>query len=892
MPLTPGWRLGPYEVLAKLGEGGMGEVYRARDTKLGRSVAMKVLPELVAADPERLTRFHREAQLLAALNHPHIAAIYGFEDSGETHALVMELVEGLTLADRIANGPLAVAEALSIAQQIAEALEAAHEQGIVHRDLKPANIKVRPDGTVKVLDFGLAKLNDANVASPSSSGALAVTMSPTMSIAATQAGLILGTAAYMAPEQASGKPVDKRADIWAFGVVLWEMLTGRQLFEGETISHVLAAVLTREPDLSAAPTRVRALLTRCLEKDPRKRLRDIGDAMALVPAVDVGQTGAETGTDGVARRRWIGAGGWAMAAGLTAVLAVTAWQWPATVADTAAPAIRFQIERPADVYNRTATAFAVSPDGLMLAFYGAGADGVPTLFIRTLVTGEVRELPGSSAAAPVRSSLFWSPDSRQLVRGTATGGQIFDLSAGTTRSLCACAYVGGTWGRDGTILLGAFGNSLAGISRVSTRDATPVAVTTVDASKREQDTWPVLLPDGRRFLFTRSAAGGEVATYLGSLDGMAPRRIADGSQRIFVPPSGQRGAYLLGIDASGLVAQPFDLKTMNVSGPHVALSSGAVAASASDNGVLATSAAGSRPRTIPTWFDRAGRAVGQVGEEGLIESVALSPDGRRLAVAESAGVGANSTSDVWLRDLVNGGRTRVTFDRGSTPVWSPDGSRLAFTSNRQGVNLPYQRSADGTGSETPLFPYDRHAWVNDWSRDGRWIIFSSPQTDATAGNDLWFVPVGTRDAKPTPYLRTPALEQQAQFSPDGRFVAYGSDQSGNWEIYVQPFPNAPEGKWMVSNGGGVEPRWSRDGKELFYFSGQTLMAVPVSLQPTFSTGPRVALFDAAVQPGYTADSHRWQVAPDGKRFLLLVASGNVRAAPLEVVVNWPSLVRK
>ncbi len=882
-----GQQLGPYQVLAALGAGGMGEVYRARDTKLGRDVAIKVLPVLGAADPLQLTRLHREAQLLAAINHPNIAAIYGFEDSGDTHALVMELVEGPTLADRIAAGPLPVAEALLLARQIADALAAAHEQGIVHRDLKPANIKVRPDGTVKVLDFGLAKLHDANVVA-TSSGAPAMTLSPTLSIAATQAGFILGTAAYMAPEQASGKPVDKRADIWAFGVVLWEMVTGKRLFEGETISHVLAAVLTREPDLSVAPARVRMLLTRCLDKDPRTRLRDIGDAMALVASDDVVHAGPGSGAGSPAQRRWLVLG-WVVAAALTVGIAVFPWQRQATVDNVASPIVRFQIDRPADVYNRTAAAFAVSPDGLLLAYYGAGADGVPKLFIRTLPTGDVRELAGSATAAPVRDSLFWSPDSRQLARATASGGEVFDLATGAARSLCACRYIGGTWNREGTILIGAFGDAFVGISRLSTRESKPVPVTTVDASKREQDTWPVFLPDGRQFFFTRSVAGGDVATYLGSLDGTAATRIADGSLRIFIPPTRARGAYLLGIDASGLVAQPFDLKTVRVSGPRTPLVSGAVAASASANGVLATTPAFSRPRTIPTWYDRTGRAVGQVGEEGILESVALSPDGRRLAMSENASAG-ESRSDIWLLDFATNARTRLTFNRGSTVVWSPDGARLAFTSNREGTNLPLQRAVDGTGVETPLFSYDRHAWINDWSRDGRWIIFSGPRAGTTSGNDLWFVNTGTPDAKPSSYLATPSLEQQAQFSPDGRFVAYGSDQSGTFEIYVQPFPNASGGKWMVSNGGGVEPRWSRDGKELFYFAGQTLMSVPVTLLPTFSSGRPSALFTAPVQPGFTADSHRWQMAPDGKRFLLLAASATTRA-PLDVVVNWPSLLK-
>lgn len=373
----------------------MGEVYRATDTNLKRQVAIKVLPAAVAGDAERLARFQREAELLAALNHPHIAAVHGLERSEGMTALVMELVEGPTLADRVAQGAIPLDEALAIAGQIAAALEEAHERGIVHRDLKPANVKVRHDGTVKVLDFGLAKAMDAGAGG----GGASVSMSPTITTPAmTQAGLILGTAAYMAPEQASGKPVDKRADIWAFGVVLWEMLTGRRMFEGETVSHVLAAVLTREPDLAAVPHRVRHLLSRCLEKQPKKRLRDIGDAMSLVQGVE---TGAEADASGASRsRRWLGAAGWVAAVAGVLVVVGAAWWRPAAIVEAEPPAVRFQIERPADVYNRTTAAFAVSPDGLMLAYYGAGRDGLLTLFVRTLATGEDREVQGSGTGTP------------------------------------------------------------------------------------------------------------------------------------------------------------------------------------------------------------------------------------------------------------------------------------------------------------------------------------------------------------------------------------------------------------------------------------------------------------------------------------------------------------
>ncbi|HET9268097.1 MAG TPA: protein kinase [Vicinamibacterales bacterium] len=886
MALTPGTRLGPYEVRSSIGAGGMGEVFRATDTRLKREVAIKVLPRALASDPARLARFQREAEVLASLNHPHIAAIYGLEEADGLKALVLELVEGETLADRIARGRLPVDEALAIARQIADALEAAHEKGIVHRDLKPANVKLAVDGQVKVLDFGLAKAMDAD-----SSGAVAggASMSPTMtSPAMTQAGMILGTAAYMSPEQARGRAVDARADIWAFGVVLYEMVTGATLFAGDTVTDVLAAVVTKEPDWSGVPARLRPLLERCLEKDPKRRLRHIGDIDLLLTPLP-----APAGVNTPAGRT-MSIGGWVLAAALLAVLIAAVWWRSAPTTTVERGPVRFQIGRALDVYNRTASAFAVSPDGQLLAYYAAGPDGPQTLFVRTLATGDARAVPQSATATPLANSLFWSPDSRQLVRGTAAGGQVFDVAGGTVRPLCDCRYVGGTWNRDGTILLGAFGRGVSrGIRRLAPGDRSPTEIIAADASREVVDTWPVFLPDGRRFLFTRSTAGAGDATYLGTLDGGEPVRISDGSRRVFVPATGGRGAYLLGIDATGLVAQPFDLDTMSVTRTATVIIGGAAAVSVSETGVLATSVAGSRPLTIATWFDRGGAARGQIGQPGFIEGIALSPDGRKLATAER---GAGTTGvQIWLDDLVSGVRTRATFSGGSnsTPVWSPEGTTLAFTSGRDGRNLPYRRAADGTGGEVPLFPYDWHAWVNDWLADGQWVLFSSPPRAQEGSNDLWAIPVtGSAERKPVPYLVGPDIQQQAQFSPDGRFVAYGSDQGGTFEIYVQPFPNASEGKWMISNGGGVEPRWSRDGKELFYFAGQALMRVPVTLQPTFSAGVPTALFEAPIQPGYSQDSHRWQLSPDGQRFLLLANAGTGQGTPLDVIVNWTALLPK
>lgn len=866
MPLAPGSHIGSYKVLSLIGEGGMGEVYRARDTRLDREVAIKRLLDSVANDAERLARFEREAKALAALNHPNVAQIYAVESG----MLVMELVPGESL-----RGPLPLDTALDYARQIASALEAAHDKGIVHRDLKPGNVMVTPDGIVKVLDFGLAARDTTSPqADPSQSPTLTAPLS---------AGMILGTAAYMAPEQASGKPVDKRADIFSFGVVLWEMLTGRRLFEGETISHVLAAVLTKEPDLSAVPASVRHLLARCLEKDPKKRLRDIGDAMSLV------WTGADQPVAATtsSRQRIGSLAGWATA-GVIAAAALLAWPRPAAVVVNGSPVARFSIPRTLDLYAQTASAFALSPDGLKLAYYDDAEDGRYALLVRTLSTGEVTEVTGASRLfGPRPDSLAWSPDSRQLVRAIQGGVMVIEVATGASRNVCDCRVSGLSWSQDGTILIGGFGMG-EGIRRASPGEPAPVAITTPRGDRSERDRWPVFLPDGRRFVFTRNSAGVDT-TYLGSLDGAEPRKIGDGSPRAIVTVP--EGHLLLGIDPSGAWARPFDLDSATLTGAATILVAGAASISASQNGVIASSVAGTRPRTIPTWFDRRGKPVGTVGAGGFFESVALSRDGRVLAVAEGQS-GLAGRHDIWTLDAFTGVKNRLTFYDGndSTPVFSPDRRFIIYSSIRDRARL-FRRSTDGVGDESPFIEHDGDAYANDWSSDGGSVLYSQGSASPTA-NDLWVAPVTNGVVgKPVPYLVAPGRQQQGRFSPDDRFVAFGSDQSGAFEIYVQPFPDASQGKWMVSTGGGTEPRWSSDGKELFYFSGQALMAVPVNLSPNFTYGTPVKLFDAPIPAGYTNESDLWQVAPDGKRFLFLPLAGPQPGPPLEVIVNWPALLK-
>jgi Tol biopolymer transport system component len=595
-------------------------------------------------------------------------------------------------------------------------------------------------------------------------------------------------------------------------------------------------------------------------------------------------------------RQWPVVAAWTVAGLLALALAAALWFTPRGAAEAAdAPAVRFQIERSSvDPYNNAGAAFAVSPDGRFLAHYIPDSNGRATLSIRTLATGEHREVPGSVAQSP--QAPFWSPDSRQIAYLTTVASSVFDIVTGTTRELCACRFRGGSWNRDGVILLGSSPAAAQPVRRISLGNVVPVAVTTIDSSTGEQDAWPVFLPDGRRFLFIRSRPGSVGATYVGTLDGGEPKRIVEASRNLFALPPNGAGAYLLGVDAAGLVAQRLDLATMTATAEPFVIVPGSAAASVSSNGLLATSAAATRPITIPTWFDRQGIQLAKVGADGAIQSVALAPDGRTVAVAEAAGRGSATREGgtrLWLRDAAGINR-RFDSEGGDAPVWSPDGTAIVTAAMRQGVVNLYQRAANGAGRERRLFSSDRNTFANDWSRDGRWLIYTIPKKGpGDLDLDLWVVRAdGGGDATPVPYITDRARDTQAEFSPDGRFVAYTSITNGDPEVYVQPFPNAADGKWLVSSGGGAEPHWSRDGKELFYFAGQTLMAVSITLQPTFSSGSPTRLFDAPVQPWYTNDSDRSQVAPDGKRFLLLIPGGKTTAPPIDIVVNWPTLLKK
>jgi serine/threonine protein kinase len=904
MALTSGTRLGPYEILAAIGAGGMGEVYRARDAKLGRDVALKVLPEAFARDAERLARFQREAKVLASLNHANIASIYGLEDSGSTHALVMELVEGPTLADRIHSGPIPIDESVRIAKQITEALEYAHERGIVHRDLKPANMKITSDDAVKVLDFGLAKAIEGDAAS------IETSTSPTMSRMATLAGVLLGTAAYMSPEQAKAKAVDRRADIWAFGCVLYEMLTGKMPFSGETVTDTLASIIKEEPDWSqlpaATPVRVRVLLQRCLQKDPKQRLQAIGDARISLDETLAGAPEASSiGAMQIPVPLWRRALPWTLFTAAAIALAALAFLHFRESPPAPAQPVRFQIPLPEKASLATTGAFAVSPDGRSLAFAARGSDGVLSVWIRDLESLDARRLPGSESTVSNLPPFIWSFDSRYIAFDAGGKLKRIDVSNGAAETLCDLqdTAVGGSWSRDGVII---FGTGSGGIMRVSANGGSASALTALDSSRGETNhVLPSFLPDGRHFIYMRgSGNAGNNGVYIGSLD-VGPeqqdskRLLATGFGAIYVPSSDGESDQLLYDRDGTLMAQPFDGRRMELTGEpvHVAEQLRSYSHygffSASTNNVLVYRTGGGGEDFQLTWFDRRGKVLGTAGAPSDYLYPALSPDGKRAAVGRRDP--QTGKLALWLMDFARDTSTRFTFGsfNADDPIWSRDGNRVIFTSNVGGRWDVYQKAATGAAGEEPLMTSNENKIPGSLSPDGRFLLYSAD--DPKTKRDLWVLPL-EGDKKAFPFLKTEFDEDDGQFSPDGHWVAYASDESGRFEIYVRKFsPNsavaAPEtaGKWQVSYGGGREPRWSTDGKEMYYVTlDWKVMAVEVTTNPVFRSRSPVPLFQAPQQPATTEGDY----TVDGKRFLFFSPVVQTGQAPFTVVLNWQSGSKK
>jgi Tol biopolymer transport system component len=889
MALAPATRLGPYEILGPLGAGGMGEVYRARDTRLGRDVAIKVLPATFSGDAERVGRLEREAKLLASLNHPNIAALFGIEQQDGMLCLALELVEGPTLADRLRRGAIPVDEAFAIAAQIAAALEAAHDAGIVHRDLKPGNVMLRADGVVKVLDFGLAKGAASADSNPELSN------SPTLTHMATGMGVILGTAAYMSPEQARGRGVDRRTDIWSFGCVLYEMLSGQQLFSGDTVSDTIARILEREPDWSAIPAavpeKIRDLLRRCLEKDARKRLRDIGDArIELEEAVAARSSRSRSAASGAEARRGgarPGSPGVAYAIAAAAVaLAGFALLRPLF---TATPRFvgRLSVTEPEGAsFDNDAVDCAISPDGATLAFVAGDSTGTIQLWVRPLGSLEGRPIAGTDNAVKP----FWSPDSRWIAFFADGKLKKVRLGRGGVETVCdAPNGRGGTWSSKGMI---AFVPSGEGpVFAVNASGGEPRQVTTLDSTRHENShRFPCFLPDGNHFLYVVLPAGPRGFELMaGSLDGRRARPISTvDSAPVYAEPG-----YLVFMRDRNLVAQRFDPGSLRLRGDPVTLpdtpggsqTTGFRAATVSLNGTLAY-LNGTVTNSRLTWYDRAGHVVGVVPVPAAqYQLPVLSHDERRIAVERVAGP---NESDLWLVDLARGVVTRFTFGprQNSFPTWSPDDHRIAFESNRNGMFDIYVKSTSGATPETALVTgRSQFKHPVSWSPDGRLLAFYElmPRT-------LFDISVVATDGSspPTPYLATPFQDQFPELSPDGRWMLYNSDESGRAEAYVQSFP-VPGQKYQLTTAGSFLGTWRRDGKEIILIGldGQSVLAAEVleSGSEFRASAPRL-LF--RIPPNVAG----FDVTRDGQRFLLPIPEGKTVAQSITVVTNWLEDLRR
>jgi eukaryotic-like serine/threonine-protein kinase len=837
------------------------------DTTLSRPVAIKILPDAFASDPERLSRFAREARTLASLNDPHIAAIYAVEKSGGSLALVMELVEGDDLSQRIAGGAIPLDEALPIAKQIAEALEAAHEQGIIHRDLKPANIKVRPDGTVKVLDFGLAKAMDSAAASSPGMSMSATITTPAM----TQTGMILGTAAYMAPEQARGTSVDRRADIWAFGAVLFEMLAGRRPFEGEDTAELLGAVVHLDPRWDALPAtvppRITQVLRACLQKDPKRRLGDMQSVRLALDGAFETETSGPVEAGRLPWTRLLAAGAGAVMAGaFTAV--VLAWRlWP-TVAP--APEVRFEISTPESQFRE----FAVSPDGGSIVFE-ADDNGTPKLWLRQLNHTEAHPLKGTDNGRHP----FWSPDGRSIgfiERGMRRLKRV-DLDGGVTNltNEAAAMLVRGTWNREGIILIPVPG----GLAQVPAKGGPPEMVVKAPVVG---NTSPVFLQDGQRFLCYLQ--GEKEGIYWGSLNG-APLKFLTAAES-----SGQVVQdRLFYINQGSLFARTLDLDRMELTGEPERIADEARAFSLSDSGFIAYRAATGQARSQLRWWDRHGKPGDVVGEPGNYSAVALSPDGRRVATDR----GIQGNRDVWILDILRGAASRFTFDpsQDGYPVWSPDGTEIAFESDRKDPFDIYLKPSDSAAAEKPVLELPGVQWPLDWSRDGKYLLYLTA-SNIGAPTDLAALPMDAAEQKPIPITETPFWERNGAFSPDGQWVAYETNESGRYEIVVTSFPNA-SGKWQVSTSGGVQPRWRADGKEISFISpDQIMMAAGVRASgASLETDKPVALFETRRHRGIGGigpldDKHQYDVSRDGRFLINETVDEAGSTPPITIILNW------
>jgi Tol biopolymer transport system component len=896
MAILPGRRLGPYEILSVIGAGGMGEVYKARDTRLDRIVAIKVLPAHLADRADLRERFDREAKTIASLNHPHICTLY---DTGHQHDidfLVMEYLEGETLAQRLRKGSLPIQQVFQFAIEISDALDKAHRKGITHRDLKPGNIMLTKSGT-KLLDFGLAKL--AQEAAP----AIPDSQLPTMKSAITGEGTILGTLQYMAPEQVEAKEVDARTDIFAFGAVVYEMATGRKAFEGKTSASVMAKILEAEPPSMASlqpmtPPALDRVVKKCLAKEPEKRWQAASDVCDELKWI--AESGSQAGTSASvaasrksplsdSRLAWIVAAFLFLAAlGLAAFAYFRPAPQPAhAVRFTLFPPDKWGLAGTGAVTTGATAPVKISPDGQQIAFVAVSAEGKTLLWVRSLDTLVAEPLAGTEAA----SAPFWSPDSHTL--GFFAGGKLkkIDVSGGPPITLCdAPDNRGGTWNRDGVIVFAP--SNTSALQKVSASGGLPTPATVL-AQGELGHIRPSFLPDGRHFLYStiapRPGLGGPI--YLGLLDSAERKVLLNATSANAVYTEG----YLLFLREATLIAQPFDARRLVLKGDAFPIAERIRTSvstqpygyfSASENGALVYQTGAETANSQLLWFDRAGKQIGPLGDPGAYRSVELSPDGKRASVSvlDEAGKG----EDIWLYDVARGLRTRFTFGPANAfAVWSPDGNRIIYASRRKGSFDLYQKDSSGAGSEEMLAEDNLDKYPMSWSPDGGSVLYES--LGSSRSSELFVLPL-TGDRKPLPLLHTQFGETDGRISPDGRWVVYRSNESGRNEIYVAPFPG-PGGKWQISTAGGYAPRWRHDGSEIFYLTPDNkLMVASVNGKSAgFEVGAIKPLFATHI---VFAGGYQYDASADGQRFLIDTSPEQATSAPITVVLNWTAGLKK
>jgi Tol biopolymer transport system component len=882
MALSPGSKLGPYEIVAPLGAGGMGEVYRARDTRLGRDVAIKILPQQLSNDPVRKQRFEREAKTISSLNHPHICVLHDVGHQDGIDYLVMECVEGEALAKRLEKGALPLEQVLKYGAQIADALDKAHRSGVVHRDLKPGNIMLTATGA-KLLDFGLAK-----PAAPLASVAT-LTAAVTQSSPMTEQGAIVGTFQYMSPEQIEGKELDGRSDIFSLGAVLYEMLTGKRAFEEKSQLSVASAILEKEPaPISTVkpltPPALDHAVKKCLAKLPDERWQSAGDLASELQWVveSSGQTGGAVplAAAGNAQK----ALPWLISGALLIGLIVVATWW--RNAKPAENTMHFYAPLPFPARD-----IAVAPNGHTVAVvaYRESA-GKNVLWIYELGSPDARSLADTEGA----NFPFWSPDNRSIAFFADGKLKKLEASGGPVQTVCdAPSGRGGTWNKDGVIVFTPDARSGVALYRVSASGGTVTTVSNLDKSRGElSHRWPMFLPDGTHYLYMATNFAGRKdvdAIFVGSLDSNEKRFVVEATANAAYAEPG----YLLFYRDKTLLAQPFDQKRFAVTGEPTTILTDIqyqpqvkrAVFGASENGLLVAQSGSGLVLSQLVWFDRKGKELGVVGKPDVYGNVFIAPNGKSVAVSMMDI--ASQNTDIWAYDLQRGSSKRLTFDPAadSVPIWSPDAARLVFASNRLfSFNNLYMKNSDGAQEEKIVVHGDIDKFPNDWSRDGKYILY-------TQDTDLWLVTLP--ELKSRLFLKAPSVLRNGQFSPDGKWVAYASNETGKWEIYVTSFPEA-RGKWQVSTGGGEQPRWRGDGKELFYLSSDgKMMAAPVTTGANFDASTPVALFQATPrQPVPIYDLFVYDVNRDGQRFLINTEVKQAEAAPMSIVLNWPAKLNK